>query len=99
MNLQAEPLLPALAALGIGLLIGLEREYHQRQKRNTPPRVEAAGIRTFALTALLGHMLTWMPGDLRNAALLLGFIGVTGLAFIGYRRSSKGKKADIGITT
>lgn len=39
----------AMAALGIGLLIGLEREYSQR---------EAAGIRTFALVALTGNLLT-----------------------------------------
>jgi len=44
MYLNVETLLPALAALGIGLLIGLERE--RSQQKDVP-----AGVRTFALTA------------------------------------------------
>ena len=35
-----------LLSLGVGLLMGLERERHSSSR---------AGLRTFALTALLGH--------------------------------------------
>jgi len=99
MNPSIEMLLPALAALGIGLLIGLEREFRQRHEADVTHPAETAGIRTFALTALLAHLLTWLPLTLMPWALLIGFIALAGLVFIGYRRSSKGKKADIGMTT
>jgi hypothetical protein len=46
-------------ALGIGLLIGLERERH----KGSGPGREAAGIRTFALVSLLGAAGNgWQPG-------------------------------------
>ena len=44
------PYFPLIVALGIGLLIGAERE---RRKGEGPFRA-AAGVRTFAITAVLG---------------------------------------------
>ena len=41
-------------ALGIGLLIGLERGWRTRDEK---PGSRTAGIRTFALTALLGGVV------------------------------------------
>ncbi len=45
-------------ALGIGLLIGAERE---RRKDNSPAR-SAAGIRTFAVAALMGAVGLMLGG-------------------------------------
>ncbi len=54
----ALPWLKFAVALGLGLLIGLERE---RSKGEGPTR-RPAGIRTFALTALLGAAAVYLGG-------------------------------------
>jgi len=88
----------AFAALGIGLLIGLEREYDQRRK-DTIHHAEPAGIRTFAFVSLLGNLLTWLPPQMTTWAIMLGLAATAGLAMLAYQRSSKKKRADVGMTT
>lgn len=82
-------LLGLSVALGIGLLIGAERE---RRKGSGPER-SAAGIRTFAIASLLGAVGMLLGGSpvLAVVALIVG-----GLAILGYQRS---KKNDPGMTT
>lgn len=77
------------AALGSGLLIGIERE---RRKGRGLLR-EIAGVRTFAITSLLGAaaQLTGQPWLIASGALL-----VVLLAAIGYWRS---RGHDPGIVT
>ncbi|MDE1906149.1 MAG: MgtC/SapB family protein [Rhodospirillales bacterium] len=75
-------------ALGIGLLIGLERE---RSKGSGAGR-RAAGIRTFALLALLGAV----AGHLGERLLALVMLGVIVLAGLSYWRDRSG---DPGLTT
>jgi uncharacterized membrane protein (DUF4010 family) len=90
MEHQENPLLLTLAvALGIGLLIGAERE---RSKGAGHSR-EIAGVRTFALAALLGACgnLLNNPWLLAVFALLIGAMTVA-----GYLRTSA---TDPGITT
>ncbi len=99
MDLQLNVLTPALAALGIGLLIGLEREYGQRRVNGRVKHIEAAGIRTFALVALSGNLLTWLPENLMPWGISLG-LAFTGLvALLSYRSTSRGDSADKGITS
>jgi uncharacterized membrane protein (DUF4010 family) len=76
------------AAIGIGLMIGLERERRQsRQPRRTP-----AGIRTFTLAALLGALSQSLGLPvLIMVGVLLGI-----LVCIGYLRSTS---SDAGLTT
>lgn len=76
-------------ALGIGLLIGLERE---RSKGEGPSR-RPAGIRTFALASLLGAVAFHL-----GAAWLLAVAtaGVAALTAISHRRS---RERDPGLTT
>lgn len=70
-----DELLSRLAvALAIGLLVGLERGWHSRGEQEDGKR--AAGLRTFALSGLLGGM----SGAL--ASLTHPF--VTGFCFLGY---------------
>nr|WP_293640016.1 DUF4010 domain-containing protein [Polaromonas sp.] len=76
-------------ALGIGLLVGAERE---RRKKTGPTR-GAAGIRTFAVSALLGAVSVMAGGGLGLAAAAL-MVGAG--AFIAYQRI---QDQDPGMTT
>jgi uncharacterized membrane protein (DUF4010 family) len=76
-------------ALGIGLLIGIERE---RRKGRGAIRAEA-GMRTFAAVALLGAVTVLLGGEL---LLAVAICGVAILAAIGYHR---GQQQDPGMTT
>lgn len=76
-------------ALGIGLLIGAERE---RNKGEGPGRA-AAGIRTFAITSLLGAASMEIGGTMLLSVATAGLLGLTALAY--YRSQSD----DPGLTT
>ncbi|WDR35512.1 DUF4010 domain-containing protein [Pseudomonas serboccidentalis] len=79
----------AAAALGIGMLVGLERERH----KGSGERRGSAGLRTFAITALLGYTAMAV-----GAALLVGIvaIGLTLLITVAYWR---GRDDDPGVTS
>jgi uncharacterized membrane protein (DUF4010 family) len=70
-------------ALGIGLLIGLERGW---RRRGATPGSRAAGIRTFALSGLLGGVIAALaqavPEQRLGGAASLGI--VLGVAFAAY---------------
>jgi uncharacterized membrane protein (DUF4010 family) len=76
-------------ALGIGLLVGAERE---RRKGSGPTR-GSAGIRTFALASLTGALGVILGGQL---LLIVVALAVGALAVFGYRRSTS---EDPGITS
>ena len=76
-------------ALGIGLLIGAERE---RRKGSGPGR-DAAGIRTFSIVGLMGAVAQLLA----SPALTAVVVGLVGLhALQSYRRS---QRDDPGLTT
>lgn len=79
------PLLPWAAALGAGLLIGVERE------RSQPPE-SPAGLRSFVLASLAGSVAAVL-GPLALAVVLAGFALLT---FSGYVQT---RKSDPGLTT
>jgi uncharacterized membrane protein (DUF4010 family) len=87
--LIAQILVNLAIALGIGLLIGAERE---RRKGSGPAR-GSAGIRTFALASLAGGMSIVIGGELLLAVTVLG---IAGLAMLSYARS---KESDPGLTS
>lgn len=90
MPADIDPRLTGLAAaLGIGLLIGIERE---RRKGEGPARA-AAGLRTFTLASLLGALAMLLGGG-ATLAVLAAVVGV--LAIVSYRRS---RDDDPGLTT
>ncbi len=76
-------------ALGIGLLIGVERE----RRKGTGPDRRPAGIRTFALAALAGGLSLAFGGEwvLVATALVIG-----ALTAVAYSRS---RERDPGLTT
>ena len=78
-----------LVALGAGLLIGVERE-RRMQADKTPA---AAGVRTFAITALFGVLAALSGSHLLLAAAALGVITLTALSY------HKSHGVDPGLTT
>ena len=90
---DADPLSQALldlaVALGLGLMIGLERERRMRRDGTQA----AAGVRTFALVALLGG-LAIRTGGSAMLAVAGGFVGLA--AVVGYVRT---RDEDVGLTT
>jgi hypothetical protein len=85
-----EPVFLNLAvALGIGFLIGAERE---RRKGSGPSR-SPAGIRTFAVTALAGAISFLVGGE---TLLAIATAGIIALIAIAYWR---GREDDPGLTT
>lgn len=76
-------------ALGIGLLIGAERE---RRKGEGPHR-RAAGIRTFAITAVLGAVSLELGGAILLAVMVAA---LASLAVLAYLRTYQ---QDPGMTT
>ncbi|MFM1959865.1 MAG: hypothetical protein RL588_1382 [Pseudomonadota bacterium] len=83
------PELQLLLALGIGLLVGVERE---RSKGSGPNR-GAAGLRTFALIGLVGGACGQFGQPLLTA---VAGLFVAAAAVVSYRRSRPG---DPGLTT
>lgn len=77
------------AGLGIGLLIGLERERNPAGK---------AGVRTFALVSLLGTLAALLGAYADGAWLLpAGLLAVTGMLIVAYARVAP--QEDPGTTT
>ena len=88
-TVSAEGLPPLALALGIGLLLGVERE---RRKGEGPERAPAE-IRTFALVALLGG-LAERVGSAAVIAVAAGFVGLA--IVVAYLQSDR---EDPGMTT
>jgi len=85
-----DPMILSLAvALGIGLLIGIERE----RRKGTGPERAAAGLRTFTLASLTGAV-SFITGG--AVLLAVATAGIFALAALGYwRRVTE----DPGLTT
>ena len=74
------------AALAIGLLIGLERGW---QERDLPDGGRVAGLRTFALIGLLGGILGAMLPSYGAWPLVAGLVSVAMLLAVSYQQSSR----------
>lgn len=89
-----DPLIEALrfaAALGLGVLLGLERE---RSKTETT----FAGVRTFGLLALAGGIAAFLDGALDRPGLALAvFAAVAALVVVSYAVTAQ--RGEFGVTT
>lgn len=84
------PMLHGLAvALGVGLLMGIERERHQASR---PDAVQPAGVRSFTLVALAG----WVAGLFGVAVVMVALAGTALLVALAYWRTSR---QDPGLTS
>lgn len=92
------------AALGAGLLVGLERERRKRH-RSGAARAQAAGIRSFALVGLAGGLAETLARTLAMPWLVpIGAALVAALAVVAYARSLRvpvvdAAAIDPGVTT
>ena len=80
------------AALGLGLLLGLERE------RKHDAELLFGGVRTFALIALLGAVGAFLERDLNEGWLVLAaFVAVSALVVVSYITTAA--RGEVGLTT
>lgn len=84
----------AIASAG-GLLVGLERGWHQRA-REEGERI--AGIRTFALIGLFGGICGFLGSELGGMVLAAGILATAGFLALGYWRCVQVHHR-IGLTT
>ncbi len=83
-NLDLHHLTGIGLALGLGLLVGIQRGWSQR---NLAEGTRFAGIRTFGLIGLIGGIAGALYSNTSGPALIL-LAGATALIVIGYRRMS-----------
>src|SRR3990167_7968539 len=81
-------------ALGVGLLVGLERGWRDR---DLPEGGRVAGLRTFALIGLLGGLLA-LPSSNPELLLAAGLLGIVLLFAVSFRRASEAA-GTLSITT
>jgi uncharacterized membrane protein (DUF4010 family) len=90
---QEEFLMRMIVAAGIGLIIGLEREFASRSEAGKT----FAGLRTFTIIVLLGFLLAFLSLLLSVWLFIAGFICLGLLTTLSYWMSSK--DGDIGGTS
>lgn len=83
-------LLPLGVALGLGLLVGLEREWEKNR---------VAGLRTFALITLAGALAGLLAEEWGSWVMAAALLSAAGLAIAGYVAETRHDGADPGITT
>jgi uncharacterized membrane protein (DUF4010 family) len=80
------------AAIGLGLLLGLERE------RKRDAELLFGGVRTFALIALLGAVGAFLQRELDQGWFVLAaFVAVSALVIVSYATTAA--RGELGITT
>jgi uncharacterized membrane protein (DUF4010 family) len=77
-------------ALGLGLLVGLQRERAASQ---------LAGLRTFPLITILGTVCGLLAESFGGWVIALGLLAVTGIIVIGNVATFKEGRVDPGVTT
>lgn len=87
-------LVRVLITLGIGLLIGLEREY---AKRVVDKEEQFAGVRTYPLIALLGFLCALLGEQFGPAFLVVGLAGLFAMVVASYVMMARSES--FGITT
>lgn len=90
---EPQQVLGVAAALGIGLLVGLERE---RRKGEGNDR-DFAGLRTFAATALLGFVGQLLGGVPLLAAIALCLVVLVAIAYWRSTRTDPGLTTEIAL--
>jgi len=77
-------------ALGLGLLVGLQRERAESR---------LAGMRTFPLIAILGTITATLAQSFGGWVMAAGFVMLAGLIFVGKMSEMKASEVDPGLTT
>jgi len=82
-----------LVALGVGLLIGIDRE----RKKGEGPTRGAAGLRTFTRASLAGATGVAVGGDILMATVVLGVTAFAGLSYWHARENDPGLTTEIAL--
>lgn len=77
-------------ALGLGLLVGMQREQVATQ---------LAGLRTFALITVLGTICGLLAVNFGGWVIAAGFLALTGALMTGHVAELRGEKTESGVTT
>jgi len=77
-------------ALGLGLLVGLQREQVATQ---------LAGLRTFALITVLGTICGFLASNFGGWVIASGFLALIGALMTGHVAELRGEKVESGVTT
>jgi uncharacterized membrane protein (DUF4010 family) len=85
----APALIDLAVSLGLGLLVGLQREANKSS---------AAGLRTFALVTVLGSIVAMMEPKIGGWGVVAGFIGMSVIVAVSYHRTSQTAEG-AGLTT
>jgi len=92
-----DPLISRLGlALAIGLLVGLERGW---QERDAPDRSRTAGIRTFGISGLLGGVLAALANALGAVSVLVGGFIAFAAIFAWYKAREAAHDEDFSVTS
>jgi uncharacterized membrane protein (DUF4010 family) len=86
---------PLAIALGLGLLVGTQREHDEEHRR-------IAGVRTFSLITLLGAVCGILAGEYGGWVIAGGLLGITALfvlANVLRARGEEGNVSHVGLTT
>ena len=82
-----------LVALGAGLMIGIERE----RRMQTDQVAAAAGVRTYAITALLGVLAALSGSDIMLGAVALGVVVLTAFSYRKTRDGDPGLTSEVAL--
>ncbi|TPK74734.1 MgtC/SapB family protein [Mesorhizobium sp. B2-4-15] len=92
-----DPLIPRLGlALAIGLLVGLERGWRERDE---PAGSRTAGIRTFGISGLLGGLIAALSNALGAVSVLVGGFTVFAVIFAWYKMREAAHDDDFSVTS
>lgn len=92
-----DPLIARLGlALAIGLLVGLERGWRERE---APDRSRTAGIRTFGISGLLGGVLAALAEALDAVSVLVGGFIAFAVIFAWYKAREAAHDEDFSVTS
>ncbi|MCV3205482.1 MgtC/SapB family protein [Mesorhizobium sp. YC-39] len=83
-------------ALAIGLLVGLERGWRER---DAPDRSRTAGIRTFGISGLLGGILAALADALGAVSVLVGGFIAFAAIFAWYKAREAAHDEDFSVTS
>lgn len=91
-----EPLIARLGlSLAIGLLVGLERGWRER---DAPDGARTAGIRTYAITGLLGGLLAALAQSFEAPSVLIAGLFAFTAVFAWYKSREAIHNADFSVT-
>ncbi len=92
-----DPLIARLGlALAIGLLVGLERGWRERE---APDRSRTAGIRTFGISGLLGGVMAALAAALDAVSVLVGGFIAFAVIFAWYKAREAAHDEDFSVTS